>query len=281
MHLVEILERAGSPTGRVVVLTGAGISAESGIPTFRGADGYWTVGSRHYHAQEIATEAFFARHPEAVWGWYLYRHGVCRAAQPNAGHLALVDLEEALGDRFLLLTQNVDGLHLGAGSSPERTYQVHGNLHFMRCAGACSPSVVPVPESFGDRPEGEPLADAEAVKLRCPGCGGWMRPHVLWFDETYDERCYRFESALRAAERADMLLVVGTSGATSLPLHVGTIAARRGAAIVDVNPEENPFGELASRLAVGCHVRGPAAQVLPQIVPAMAAAFGARDRGDG
>jgi NAD-dependent deacetylase len=101
-----------------------------------------------------------------------------------------------------------------------------------------------------------------------------MRPHVLWFDETYDERCYRFESAIRAAEQTDLLLVVGTSGATSLPMQAGMIVARRGAAIVDVNSEENPFGELAERLAVGCHVRGPAAVVLPGIVREIAAAFG-------
>ncbi|MCA9686135.1 MAG: RNA polymerase subunit sigma, partial [Myxococcales bacterium] len=95
---------------KVVVLTGAGISAESGIPTFRGPEGYWTVGAREYHPQELATLQAFNRMPREVWHWYLYRRGICRAAEPNPAHFALVELERALGDRFTLITQNVDGL---------------------------------------------------------------------------------------------------------------------------------------------------------------------------
>ncbi|HVV49677.1 MAG TPA: Sir2 family NAD-dependent protein deacetylase, partial [Polyangia bacterium] len=102
--------------GPIVFLTGAGISAESGIPTFRGAEGYWRVGSRNYQPTEMAAAAAFARMPEEVWRWYLYRRGVCRAAAPNDAHRALVALERRLGARFLLVTQNVDGLHLRAGS---------------------------------------------------------------------------------------------------------------------------------------------------------------------
>ncbi len=114
-RLAEILEDVRRASGKVVALTGAGISAESGIPTFRGTDGYWVVGSRNYMPQEMATREMFERAPEEVWRWYLYRFGVCRHAAPNAGHAALVRLERALGDRFTLVTQNIDGLHRRAG----------------------------------------------------------------------------------------------------------------------------------------------------------------------
>ena len=117
VSLDQALAAALAGDGAFVVVTGAGVSAESGIPTFRGQDGYWTVGSRVYHPQELATHAAFRRMPEEVWRWYLYRLGVCRAAEPNPAHVALVELERALGDRFRLVTQNVDGLHLRAGSS--------------------------------------------------------------------------------------------------------------------------------------------------------------------
>ena len=141
--LLADLARSG---GSIVVLTGAGISAESGIPTFRGPDGYWTVGSRNYRAEELATMQAFSRLPREVWGWYLYRHAVCAAAAPNPAHEALVELENTWMDRFTLVTQNVDGLHLRAGNSPERTYQIHGNLNRVRCARECGAPMTAVPE---------------------------------------------------------------------------------------------------------------------------------------
>src|SRR5690349_7061367 len=110
--------------GRVVALTGGGVSAESGIPTVRGKEGYWTIGSREYHPQELATHEAFLAMPWEVWAWYLYRRGVCRVAAPNAGHAALVRWDLALGERFALVTQNVDGLHARAGSTPARTYTI-------------------------------------------------------------------------------------------------------------------------------------------------------------
>jgi NAD-dependent deacetylase len=109
---LEEVRRDDSKT--LVVMTGAGISAESGIPTFRGKEGYWTVGAREYHPQEMATFSMFSSEQEEVWSWYLYRRGVCRGAAPNAGHQAVVKMEQALGDRFLFLSQNVDGQHLRA-----------------------------------------------------------------------------------------------------------------------------------------------------------------------
>jgi NAD-dependent deacetylase len=250
--------------GRLVVMTGAGISAESGIPTFRGVEGYWTVGSAVYQPEEMATAAMFARQPEAVWSWYLYRRAVCRAARPNAGHLALVELERALGDRFLLITQNVDGLHLRAGSSLARTYQIHGNIDTARCAARCGRPPAPLPADLPPKGKGEPLTDVERRALRC-ACGGWTRPHVLWFDECYDEEHFRFDSSRRAAMTASVLVVVGTSGATNLPMQVGAAAAAAGALIIDVNLEPNPFSHIAER-AGGAFLQGPAGIVLPRVV---------------
>jgi NAD-dependent deacetylase len=255
--------------GSLVVLTGAGISAESGIPTFRGKEGYWVIGSREHMPEEMATFAMFSQRPDEVWAWYLYRRGVCHLAEPNAGHHAVVKLEQRLGDRFLLITQNVDGLHLRAGSSPERTYQIHGNIDFMRCATECGAPISPLP-GLSPKPKGEGLTDEERAALRCPACGGLGRPHVLWFDEYYDEEHFRFHSSLRAAVGATVLLVVGTSGATNLPMQVGQAALEAGATIVDINPEPNPFSSLASRADRGFFLQGGGGLYLPLIAEAIA-----------
>ncbi len=264
-ELVRILSDVRDRRGAIVVLTGAGISAESGIPTFRGKGGYWVVGSRNYMPQEMATHAMFERAPEEVWRWYLYRFGACKDARPNAGHEALVALEGAAGDRFTLVTQNIDGLHRRAGST--RVFCIHGDAAWVRCDAECGLGTVDLPPIV---PRGDgPITPDERKALTCPRCGGWLRPHVLWFDEYYDEEHYRMESALRAAAAADLLLVVGTSGATNLPMQIGELAFRGGAALVDVNPETNPFAELAQRSDRGFFARGSACERLPEIVRAL------------
>ncbi|MFO0635436.1 MAG: Sir2 family NAD-dependent protein deacetylase [Nannocystaceae bacterium] len=267
--LQATLRAAVREDGPLVFLTGAGISAESGIPTFRGPEGYWTVGSRHYHPQELATAEAFGRMPREVWRWYLYRRAVCRAAAPNPGHLALVELERRLGDRFVLVTQNVDGLHLRAGNSSERTLQIHGNIDFMRCAAACSTALVPVPDELAARERDTPLSDATFAALRCPRCGRPARPHVLWFDEVYDEPLFRAATALGHARDAALLVVVGTAGATNLPLSIGAAVARAGRPVVDINPEANPFAELAARTG-GAWLRAAAGEALPLLLPLLA-----------
>jgi NAD-dependent deacetylase len=265
-RLAQLLEEVRTRAGRVVVLTGAGISAESGIPTFRGHEGIWVVGSRNYMPQEMATRAMFARAPEEVWRWYLYRFGVCRHAAPNAGHRALVELEQALGDRFTLVTQNIDGLHRRAGS--RRVFCIHGDAQWVRCADECGTGLVELPD-MGVRGKDDRFTSADRDRLTCERCGAWLRPHVLWFDEYYDEEHYRADSAMAAAEAADLLLVVGTSGATNLPMQIGRVALARGIAVVDVNPDENPFAELAQRVPRGFFARGSAVERLPEIVRAL------------
>jgi len=255
--------------GTVVALTGAGISAESGIPTFRGPEGFWTVGSRVYHPEEMATQRAFRAMPDEVWRWYLCRLGSCHGAQPNDAHRALAELERALGDRFLLVTQNVDGLHLRAGSSLRRTYQIHGNIDFMRCAGAHGQELLPMPNGLPRVADGEPLADQVRLRLVCPRCGERTRPHVLWFDEYYDEELFRFESSLAAAARAAVLITIGTSGATNLPNQMVLAAKRSGALLIDVNPDDGPFAQ-AARAGGGHWLAGPATDKIPPLTAILA-----------
>jgi len=268
-RLAELCAGALARPGPIVFLTGAGISAESGIPTFRGAEGYWRIGSTNYQPEELATHRAFTAMPEELWAWYLYRRSACRAAAPNAAHLALVTLEQTLGDRFLLVTQNVDGLHLRAGNSLERTYQIHGNIDYLRCADE-HPRIRPIPASVPvDWPRSRKLTSDELAALRCCDGQSMSRPHVLWFDESYDEPLFRYESSMNAARGAAMLVVVGTSGATTLPTHVVTVAAQRGIPLVVVGVDESPFTRVADRVEHGLVLRGTATEWVPRIAAAL------------
>jgi NAD-dependent deacetylase len=254
---------------RITVLTGAGVSAESGIPTFRGPEGYWTVGSKAYHLQEMATMGMFRRRPDDVWQWYLHRATVCHRARPNPGHAAIAAMANLFGDRFTLITQNVDGLHLRAGSPLRRTYQIHGNVFQVRCAAACSPGLQPLPAALLGRSKEAPLTDAERALLTCRHCGDRLRPHVLWFDEIYDETHFRFQSSLRAAAETGLLLVVGTSGATNLPNQVAWTVFEKGGTIMDVNISPNPFSALARRTPGGRFIQEPGGRFLPALIAVM------------
>ena len=264
-QLVETWKENIQNARQVTVLTGAGISAESGIPTFRGAEGYWTIGSTEYHPQEMATNVMFSRMPDEVWKWYLYRRTACHNANPNPGHLALVDLEKILGDRFTLITQNVDGLHLRAGNSLQRTFQIHGNINYMRCANECSQQLYPIPEDKIPFIEGKNAPREILEKLRCPACGGKSRPHVLWFDESYDEAFFRFESSLKVAQQTDLLLVIGTSGATTLPNHIVETVLRQGGVIIEINVDESPFTPLILKQN-GFFLKHPSGVILPELL---------------
>lgn len=252
--------------GHLLVLTGAGVSAESGVPTFRGEEGYWTIGAREYHPQELATRAAFEAMPWQVWAWYLYRRGVCRAAAPNAGHHALVRLAHASA-RFALITQNVDGLHARAGSPAASTFPIHGDIERMRCADDCVPDRWPIPDGVPDLARGEQVPDSVKALLVCPRCGAGARPHVLWFDESYDEERFFLDTVRRLATRAALLVTAGTSAQTNLPWQVVKLAVHVGATLVDINTEDNPFGEMA-QLSGGV-IRGPAGAALTSIVDAL------------
>ena len=270
-EVIAAVQAAVRTRRRVTVVTGAGISAESGIPTFRGEEGYWRIGSQHYRPEQMATHATFRRAPEEVWRWYLYRRTVCHRAAPNAGHAAVVAMEATLGDRFALITQNVDGLHGRAGSSLARTCHVHGSLDQIRCARGCTPEVHPFPAGVADHDRDTPFTDDDRALLVCPRCQGPARPHILWFDESYDERFYRFETSLRLAAETGLLVTIGTSGVTNLPNHVLQIALRAGGLVVDVNVDENPFGRAAQRHG-GFALVGPSGSILPALAEAIAAA---------
>lgn len=251
---------------RLLFLTGAGISAESGIPTFRGPEGYWQIGSKNYRPTELATFSSFRAMPPEVWGWYLYRRGICLAAEPNAAHEALVRLEEAAGDRFHLITQNVDGLHLRAGHDPARVYRIHGDLHYFRCMDACSSKIHPIPDELGPRWEKGRLPSAEELdRLRCPSCGALGRPHVLFFDESYNEELFYFDSARRKALEASALFVIGTSFATNLPNQLAAIAEARGIPLTIIDLEGGPYARLAEASG-GAFLEGTAAERLPPLI---------------
>ena len=211
-----VIERLRS--GRVLALTGAGVSAESGLSTFRGAGGLW----EGRDPTELATPEAFRRDPRTVWRFYAERRKAAAAATPNPGHQALAALESMLGDRFLLVTQNVDGLHERAGN--RRIVRLHGSLWQLRCVRCAD--------------EDEDL-DVTASH-RC-ACGGRRRPGVVWFGETLPED--EWERATRAAQTADIALVAGTSSMVYPAAGLPEIARRAGAWTVEINPERTALSD--------------------------------------
>ncbi len=224
---------------RVVVLTGAGISAESGVPTFRGEDGLW----KNYRPEELATPGAFARNPELVWEWYYWRRSIIGKAEPNPGHLALKTLEDRLLDRFFLITQNVDGLHRKAGN--ERLVEFHGNIWINRCTRCGN-------ERFDDTVKFEGLPT-------CPGCGSLERPGVVWFGEAIPSGVIRI--SMERVRSCDVCLVVGTSGVVQPAASLADAAKVSGAFIIEVNPQATPISYTAD-----VSLRGKAGEVLPQLV---------------
>lgn len=235
----------------IVVVTGAGISAESGLPTFRDKDGYWTKGSKNYHPMELATRQTFATEPETVWEWYHYRRNLYAKTNPNEGHKALTDLERffnANERKFHLVTQNVDNLHGKAGSKRENMFEIHGNIFFMRCFEECSGELYEIKEET----TGVPV---------CPKCEANMRPHVLWMDEFYDEEYYKFRSVLDLGDKMDALMLVGTTLQTNLPRKLFELSYYKQLPTIEINPE--PIG--LKKYGV-LELQGKSGELLPEIV---------------
>jgi len=224
----------------IAVLTGAGISADSGVPTFRGATGLW----RTYRVEELATPHAFAREPRLVWEWYDWRRSVIATVRPNAGHDALAALEHQR-DRFTLITQNVDGLHAQAGS--RRLLELHGNIWQMRCTVCGAVST--------DRRVPLPLTPQLPA---CVRCSGLLRPHIIWFGESLDSSV--IQSAVDAATSPALFLVIGTSGVVQPAASLASMAREAGAWVVEINPERSAIP------AVHCWVAGRAAEIIPLLV---------------
>lgn len=222
---------------KVAVLTGAGVSAESGVPTFRSKDGLW----KNFRPEELATPEAFQRNPKLVWQWYDWRRGKLALAEPNAAHVTLAEWEERFPD-FNLITQNVDGLHDRAGS--KRVIKLHGDLWWLRCTGCGK-------EERNDR---VPLAE---MPPRC-GCGHFFRPGVVWFGEAIPAEAW--ERALDAAAGSELFFSIGTSAlvqpAASLPL----IAKRSSAYVVEINLERTGLSDWVDEVILGL-----AAKALPRI----------------
>lgn len=242
---IEMLDEWLEGTRKLTFLVGAGLSAESGIPTFRGQDGFWTVGSRNETPQSMGTKRMFNVNADEVWRWYLYRFSLCSQAQPNDGHKALSRIERLIGDRFALISQNVDGLHFRKESKISSLYLIHGDLRYMRCSEECSKELYPIPDALFKkvRTRDTPLLGEEKDLLICPKCGEYARPHVLWFDEYYDERNYFLDTTQRIAKMTGLMIVVGTSGATTLPQVLVDRTLSRNGLVLDINPNPNQISD--------------------------------------
>lgn len=221
----------------IVVFTGAGISAESGVPTFRSPDGIWAK----FKPEELANINAFMSNPERVWEWYQHRRDVVEKAQPNPGHYAIVELERIF-DRVDVVTQNVDGLHIRAGST--HVYELHGSLHAHRCLN-CS-----TPYTLGLKEQGVP---------HCPSCGGLIRPGVVWFGEDLPSDIW--QQAEEATRSCDIFLSVGTSTVVYPAAQLPFLALSLGKHVVEINPEPTDLSRQAD-----VALRGPAGEMLPRLV---------------
>jgi NAD-dependent deacetylase len=241
--LPESIARAATilrKSARVAVLTGAGISAESGLGTFRGAGGLW----EGHRVEEVATPRAFRHDPSLVWRFYNMRRVALAAVAPNPGHHALVALERRLGpDAFTLVTQNVDGLHQQAGNV--NVLEIHGALRRVRCTGCAAVT---------DRGT-EPLAELP----RCDGCGEMLRPDVVWFEEALPEGVWK--KAEDAVARCECLMVVGTSAVVYPAAGLIDLARMQGAAVLEVNVTPS-----AASSRVDVLLLGPSGTVLPELI---------------
>jgi NAD-dependent deacetylase len=238
-ELIQMIRQAR----QIAVLTGAGISAESGIPTFREAQtGLW----ERYNPEELATPQVFSANPELVWEWYQWRQDIVNRSEPNPGHFALAQMESNLSEQgtcFTLITQNVDGLHQRAGS--HQIIELHGNIHRSKCldCGKIAPDEAAV----------------TAERPRCAHCGGLLRPDVVWFGENLPQEA--LHAAWQAAENCDVFFSIGTSALVQPAASLPVVALQKGASVVEINPNPTQISILAAFA-----LQGPAGEVLPQLL---------------
>ena len=246
MEIPRALRERLRAARRVVVFTGAGVSAESGIPTFRDAlTGLWA----RFDAERLATPQAFRADPELVWGWYEWRRMQVMRTQPNAAHRAIAALEGRMPTT--VVTQNVDDLHERGGS--QGPIHLHGSLLAPRCFGCGAPAALPpgIP--------GEPEGGRRLAPPRCAACGDAVRPGVVWFGEALPQREMR--EAFDAAAGCDLLFSVGTSSLVHPAAEIPCVAKRAGACVVQVNPNATPLDA-----ACDFNLRGPAARLLPALL---------------
>lgn len=249
MNTIQRAAEALTAAQTVVCLTGAGVSAESGIATFREAEtGLWST----FDPQKLASQEGFAADPGLVWRWYMERLGAMEEAEPNAGHSALAQLEQT-AMQLTLVTQNIDDLHERAGN--QHVLHIHGRITRFRCNLCASEH----PLEPTDRTQDEPPT--------CSVCGNQVRPDVVWFGENLPGRV--LDAAWRAAERCDLMLVVGTSGVVYPAAQLPLVAKQQGATVIDVNPDCTPISEIAD-----IFLQDTSASVLPQVLDAMAKSHG-------
>jgi NAD-dependent deacetylase len=220
------------------VLTGAGISAESGVPTFRGQDGLW----RQYRAVDLATPQAFGRDPRLVWEFYQWRRRLLQPLHPNPAHAALAVLEQRI-PQFTLITQNIDGLHALAGS--RNIIELHGNIWYVRCTGC-------------RRVEEDRSLDLPPLPI-CRQCGALLRPHVVWFGESLDPGV--LEKTYRALETCQVLLIIGTSGLVQPAASMGARAKQHGAFVAELNLEATPQSGIYDLV-----LQGRAGELLPLLL---------------
>jgi NAD-dependent protein deacetylase/lipoamidase len=222
----------------IAVLTGAGVSADSGVPTFRGPDGLW----RNFRAEDLASPSAFARDPRLVWEWYNWRRELIAAKRPNAAHVALAELERRV-EHFWLITQNVDGLHRLAGS--EKLSEIHGNIWMVRCTGCGrieENRTVPLP-----------------LLPYCSACGALLRPHIVWFGESLATE--DITRSYEALESCELLLIIGTSGIVYPAASFAPMAKAHGAFVVELNLEATPNSEI-----VDVALTGRAKDLIPELL---------------
>lgn len=234
---------------RIAVLTGAGVSKESGVPTFRDAmEGLWAK----YDPQQLATPQAFKSDPKLVWDWYTWRRGLASKAKSNPGHIALAELEKH-NPTTTIITQNVDDLHEQAGSSD--VVHLHGNIAQNKCFDDCQgdPTIIDVESFTWDRENGPPA---------CPHCGAWVRPNVVWFGEMLPTD--NLERAKQLSTACDVMIVVGTSGLVTPAATMPTYAKHGGAKVIEVNPDYSMITRIAD-----VKLEGPSGEMLPPVIEAL------------